>query len=237
MTWDVCALARAPGETVGAFGDGLAKTELGLSPDAVTHGVVRTKTPNHLTLEVDGARLCGVVGESDPATTRGVVLDAMGINGARFATPLAWDESAFVAELRRRSPDLVILEYGTNEESDAPPRLDDVGHDVESLVVRMKQGAPTTSCLVLGPTERADRLDAIYDLRDAIGAASERAGCAFWDTFQTMGGRGSMRAWQSATPQLAQHDGIHLTPDGYTKLAELLFADLTRELPASGGAP
>lgn len=228
MRWDVCARSGAPPGTVQATGDGLAAREITATPRP-SHVVLETAPPNHLTLDVDGARLCGVVGERKD--TPGVVLDALGINGARFATPLAWDEASFAQEVARRAPDLVILEYGTNEASDLPPRLAEVARDLETLVDRVRRAAPRASCLVLGLTERDDRIDTTPLLRDAFGAAAERAGCAFWDTYAAMGGRGSMRRWQEASPTLAQRDGIHLTEGGYAKLAALLYDDLVRELP------
>lgn len=229
MRWDVCSIAGSTHDVLQVSGDGLDAREIASAAGEVAHSVVTTRAPNHLAIDLDGAKLCGVVGER--IGSPGVVLDALGINGARFATPLAWDEKTFAFEVARREPDLVILEYGTNEASDVPPRLDDDAKDLEALVSRVRRGAPDASCLVLGLTERDDRIETTPALRDAFGAAAERAGCAFWDTYEIMGGRGSMAKWQAATPTLAQRDGIHLTADGYTKLADLLYADLVREVP------
>ena len=45
----------------------------------------------------------------------GVVVDALGINGAQVFTALRWSEEHFAEQLRHRAPDLVVLAYGTNE--------------------------------------------------------------------------------------------------------------------------
>jgi lysophospholipase L1-like esterase len=227
MRWDVCSLAGAKEDAVRVGGTGLEPNVVHGAPGELVHTVVKTQPPHRLTIDVGGAALCGVVGEREGRP--GVVLDALGINGARFATMLAWDEATFRAELARRKPDLVVLEYGTNEASDRPPRPADLARDLADVVARVRGGAPLASCLVLSLTERNDRVDETPILRDAEAEAAARAGCAFWDTYDEMGGRGSLAAWQGETPTLAQRDGIHLTADGYDKLAELLYADLVRE--------
>ncbi|HXM45831.1 MAG TPA: hypothetical protein VN924_31635, partial [Bryobacteraceae bacterium] len=48
----------------------------------------------------------------------GVVYDSIGLNGASVSVPaLIFNESHWAEELRHRNPDLVILNYGTNESS------------------------------------------------------------------------------------------------------------------------
>ncbi|MCA9600528.1 MAG: hypothetical protein KC417_00810, partial [Myxococcales bacterium] len=48
----------------------------------------------------------------------GVVVDALGVNGARAKNQLWWDDASFRAELAKRDPALVALAYGTNESGD-----------------------------------------------------------------------------------------------------------------------
>lgn len=57
-------------------------------------------------------QLFGVVVEGDKP---GLVLDTVGLNGARLATFLAWEPDAWSAELARRKPELVVIAFGTNE--------------------------------------------------------------------------------------------------------------------------
>ena len=228
MTWDVCSVRHRDRDAIRITPADAKPIDVSGDSSSLEHTVVRTASPGQLQIEVDGASLCGVIGERPEGGRAGVVLDALGINGARFATPLAWDESSFESELARRRPDLVILEYGTNEEGDLPPHLSDAARNVEALVARIRRAAPSASCMVLGPTERHDRIDTVASLRDTFRDATERAGCAFWDTYAKMGGRGSMQAWQEGSPTRAQRDGIHLTRDGYEELGRMLYDDLVR---------
>ncbi|HEU4538425.1 MAG TPA: hypothetical protein VFS00_30100, partial [Polyangiaceae bacterium] len=59
-----------------------------------------------------GFQFFGVVAETEAP---GLVVDTLGLNGARLSTMLAWDEPAWVSELARRRPDLVVVAFGTNE--------------------------------------------------------------------------------------------------------------------------
>lgn len=222
MRVDVCARSAGGRGTFHVAGSTLAEPKLGASP---AHSIVDVPTPGSITLDLRGdAELCGVVMER--ADESGVVVDSLGISGARFATPLAWDEPTFTAEIARRAPDLVVLEYGTNESAASNLHPDEYAKHAAELIARIRQAAPETDCIVVGPTEIEAHPDAVAIVSPAIEAAAEKRGCAFWDTYHVMGGPGSMHAWRTGDVQLAGSDGIHLTADGYTKLGALLAADL-----------
>ena len=52
-----------------------------------------------------------MVVETDPAQGPGVVLDNLGINGARYGTALAWNEQAWAEAVKRRPPpELFVFE-------------------------------------------------------------------------------------------------------------------------------
>ena len=165
---------------------------------------------------------CGVVIERDPAEKVGVVLDTLGINGARLSTPLGWNEASFGAEFGRRNPSLVILEYGTNESGDA--QVDPVKYSkrLVQLMERMRRFVPDTDCLVLAPTDRSDTRERTPLVRDAMKQGAKDAGCSFWDTYAYMGGAGSIRAWANEDRPRAAKDGVHLTQRGYRELGEAL---------------
>ena len=168
--------------------------------------------------------LCGVLIETDAASKPGIVLDNLGLNGARYATALAWDPVLWGAELARRNPELVVLEFGGNEASDLTPRPEDYKRQVQSLLKRMRAVRADVSCLVVGLAERSDKEARIPTIRDAQRDAAAEAGCMFWDTYEVMGGRGSMQRW--VDEKKAGADGIHLLPRGYAELGSKLVADL-----------
>jgi lysophospholipase L1-like esterase len=171
-------------------------------------------------------RFYGVIAEgSEP----GVVLDTSGIDGARFATSLAWDEKALAAEVQARPPSLFVLAYGTNEAFDNR-RAEATGAEAEELVARLRKGAPAADCLVVGPPDAAlpdfNSFPRVAEIEGALQAAAARARCAFFSLRRAMGGDGGFVRYLRDTPQLARSDRIHLTPAGYAKLGEMLGDEL-----------
>lgn len=163
-------------------------------------------------------QLFGVIVESSKP---GVVVDTLGINGARAATPLAWDAKSWQAEVRAREPSLVVLAYGTNEvpELVAPERY---AAEFDGLIERVRRAVPAADCLLAGPTDwdlsdgvTNPRVVEIDQIERRVAAAH---GCAYFSAFEAMGGQGSHRRWEHTSPELGAPDHIHLTPDGYKKL-------------------
>lgn len=171
-------------------------------------------------------RFYGVIAEGSEA---GVVLDTSGIDGARFATSLAWDASVLAAELTARQPSLFVLAYGTNEAFDNR-RAEATGAELVELVGRLRKGAGSADCLVIGPPDAAlpdySSLPRVGEIEAALQSASGRAGCGFYSLRRAMGGEGGFARYLRETPQLARSDRIHLTPAGYAKLGDMLGDEL-----------
>ena len=51
-------------------------------------------------------------------------------------------------------------------------------------------------------------------------------GCAFWDTYQAMGGEGSMGRWNRSSPRLGSGDLSHLTHHGHKVIGAMLYRAL-----------
>lgn len=186
----------------------------------------------------DGAvRLFGLVIERPGP---GVVVDTLGINGARARDQLSWDDALFREHLARRQHDLVVLEYGTNEAGDDEP-MARYEASLRQVVARMREAAPRSSCLLVGPTDwpvRVRRVGWVERARQAEIVDVQRrvaleAGCAFFDTVRFQGGPLSTAAWARLDPPLAQRDRVHLTHLGYLRVAEALVAGLVEGLPPS----
>ncbi|MDF2696278.1 MAG: putative periplasmic protein [Labilithrix sp.] len=176
-----------------------------------------------------------VYGMSLDRTQHGIVLDALGINGARITTALSWNEQHWAEQLRHRAPSLVVLAYGTNESTD----IDMPQHAYERQLVdalgRVARAVPTASCLLLGPPDRAiDTKDGwvtapkIAEIIAAQRRVADAAGCAFYDQLTAMGGEGSIATWAAEEPARAQKDRVHLTRDGYAQIGSTFASDLMR---------
>jgi lysophospholipase L1-like esterase len=186
------------------------------------------------TLSSRPVRLFGWVADKNA----GVTYEALGINGAEASVMLRWDENMLATYLQRRNPGMIVLAYGTNEASD-PNWASPESYQAmfSALLQRLRTAAPATSILVLGPTDRWYRyqgvlrpLPGIDDIIAAQQYACRENACAYWNTRERMGGKGSMRDWVSAG--LGQGDYVHFTAAGYRRLAAVLFADILQQYQA-----
>ncbi|MBW2455069.1 MAG: hypothetical protein JRI68_11190 [Deltaproteobacteria bacterium] len=230
LTWDLCfKYGLAYDRFRLQVGDGEQETLEAGGKEAVGKIQHLTRAATGLTtLEVAPTNgrpdFCGVVIETDPAEHPGVVLDNLGINGARYGTALAWNEAAWAQEVKRRAPDLFVFEYGGNEASDGIIKPQDYRKQALELYARARRIQSKASCLVIGPADRADAESKIPPIRNVIREAAAEAGCQFWDTYEKMGGRGSLRTWRD--DDRAAPDGVHLRPKGYAEVGALLLSDL-----------
>jgi lysophospholipase L1-like esterase len=164
----------------------------------------------------------------------GVQLDSIGINGARVANLLAYSESHWAEQLKHRSPDLVVLAFGTNESGDdTSPATYERG--LVDVLGRVARAVPGAACLLLGPPDRATRTAGVWatapKLHEVIASqkrVAEAAGCAYYDQLEAMGGPGTINAWVDEPQARATKDRVHLTRDGYAYMAHLFVTDLLR---------
>lgn len=163
----------------------------------------------------------------------GVIVDQMGIPGARGSIMLNWQEDTWREQLRRRDPHLVILAYGTNAVGDKGAPIRHFREQWRQVLERIKTAVPRASCLLVGPTDRPTRpddaglrhhrprMDLVIEEQKRVAA---EYGCGYWDAFAAMGGRGAMLRWVKAG--LGRSDHVHLSRAGYDLKAERFLAGL-----------
>lgn len=203
-----------------------------LGPSRIQRARFTGAPADKLKIEVVAGRpeVFGVMVEG---TEPGVVLDTLGINGARLATPLAWNEGAWLEQVEARRPELVVMAYGTNEAFERRP-VSRYREHLTALVERWRQAAPEASCLVLGPPDGAFQQRArITEIDALLRAAAGELRCAYFGLSAAMGGPGSFERWSRVSPALASPDRVHLTPKGYIELGRMLA---TRLLAAQAGS-
>jgi lysophospholipase L1-like esterase len=205
-------------------GSGLSRLSLNSALDGKLQLTTLAGAPRFYGLTVEG---------SEP----GLVLDAIGIDGARLATTLAWGEASFEAALQARAPSLVVLAFGTNEAFDVD-KVEKYRTQYRDFLERVHKVSPEADCLIVGPPDanavaggsepRISEIDALQ--RSVAG----ELGCGYLSQLQIMGGVGSYTRWANKTPQLARGDHLHLTPKGYEQVAGVMADKL---LAAYGRGP
>jgi lysophospholipase L1-like esterase len=186
------------------------------------------------TVRVENGRV-RLYGVEFSKTRPGVLYSSLGINGANITVlSHAFNGTHWTAELRHYRPDLVVLAYGTNE-SGFPKFVDSTwGAEMKSAVKRVQTALPDTSILLMSPMDRGERnergeietIAAMPRLVKIEARVAEETGVAFFNTFQAMGGEGTMARWYAAEPRLVGSDYIHPMPAGAKIVGELLYGAL-----------
>jgi hypothetical protein len=175
------------------------------------------------------SRLFGVTLERD---VPGVVLDAIGIQGARVRFLDKEDDAHWAAELKSRDPALLIYEFGANESADGLmyPMVD-YHRTMAEVLVQGKNAVPKASCLVIGVMDRAtkqgDELKSLRIIPRLLAeqrAVAAEVGCAFFDTYRAMGGDGAMPSWVKRG--LGQADLTHPSSIGADMIGTWIFRAL-----------
>ena len=179
-------------------------------------------------------RLFGVALEREQS---GVIVDQLGLAGAKARHMGLWDEEVWSALLAWRRPDLIALSYGNNEGDDHHLTLDAHVRHFEAAIERVQRHFPEASCLVIAPSDR--QLDEgegwhtpelIHALHQAQRRIARERGCAFFDTIAWQGGPGAVERWIAAEPPLERDDRIHFTELGYRRFGRALVRGLLEGL-------
>lgn len=167
----------------------------------------------------------------------GVVLDTLGINGARAVAMLDWNYRRWAKLVRHRDPALIVLAYGTNESGDKDEPIGVYEGNLRKVLKRVRRAAPDASCVLFGPTDRPHvhrksrrapanlftnrvRTDLIIQTQRKV---AKEVGCGFYDAVAATGGRFSIVSWADRKPRLAYGDYVHLTSRGYRLVADLFL--------------
>ncbi len=169
--------------------------------------------------------------------SRGVIVSALGINGAQISMLDKW-ASDWPGTLSRLTPDLVILAFGTNEAFNISLSAGEYQQTLIRQIRKIRQAVPDAAILLVGPgssimnknasgcsARQSPVLKTIIEVQKKV-AASEHT--LFWNWFGFMGGDCSVERW--AEKGKARPDLVHLTAEGYQDTANALWQDLEKAM-------
>ena len=161
----------------------------------------------------------------------GIRYHNLGLNAAQIQTALRFFEPRQWAEqIRHQHPDLIVINYGANESG--YPGYVEGGYnaDLRDLILRVRDAAPEASILIMSPMDRGTRnargdivtmplLPKVVEIQRRV---ADELGCGFFNTFQAMGGEGTMARWYDERPRLASADFMHPLPGGAKRVGTLV---------------
>ncbi len=227
-------LAQPGGGTAKVSADGTEIIAATTGADAKTAGYAATKVDGGASKfeisEAGRVRLFGLDLEND----KGAVVDNLGIVSVNVKSWGVADPEHWASELSHRHADLVLIMIGANEAEWLGPSDQDTKHyreHYEKVLAPIRKGLPDGSCLVLSPTDQAESKDGGYPSRPVmpllVAAQREAAhaqGCAFFSTYDWMGGKGSAAKWFAKG--YVGTDFQHLSHKGANLLSDAIFDSL-----------
>jgi lysophospholipase L1-like esterase len=229
-------LQQPGGGNIDVLADGKLAGTVGTAGDTKQDGAGTVELPSStkdVTLRVSGASV-QVFGVAFGTKNKGITYDSIGLNGASTTVmSRAFNPDTFSEALRHRDPDLVIINYGTNESSYVSYVDKLYEPELRRAIARVRAALPNASILVMSPMDRGARDGEVISTMPAIPklvAIQQRVaaelGCGFFNTYAAMGGEGTMQRWYDGHPRMVAADLIHPSPQGARIVAQLLTGQL-----------
>ena len=142
------------------------------------------------------------------------------------------NEQHWAEQLRHRNPDLLILNYGTNESQYASDdQMTRYEKDLREVVRRARAALPAVSILIVSPMDRGRHaaggrvttLDSIPKIVEMQHRVARDTGCGFLSLYAAMGGEGTMARWHDGRHHLVGGDLTHPNADGGITVGVLIY--------------
>lgn len=165
----------------------------------------------------------------------GVILDAIGIQGARIRFLDKQDDAHWASQLAWRKPNLLVFQFGANESGDGfAYSMPDYHLTMKEVILQAKKAVPGASCLIVAAMDRARNSEwglitvpIIPHIVEQQRKTALDVGCAFWNTYEAMGGKGSMARW--VRRGLGQADLTHPTSIGADIVGNWIYQAVIRD--------
>ena len=161
----------------------------------------------------------------------GIVVDNLSLRGSS-GLPLMVIPTERLNELNSiRHYDLVVLQFGLNVMLRGKTNYSAYGEQLQRVIDHLRTSMPTTAFLVMGIGDRGGKLRTgeigtmpeVVPLQEAQATAAAATGVAFWNTYEAMGGEGSMIGFAQAKPVMAAKDYTHINEAGGARIARLIY--------------
>ena len=185
------------------------------------------------------AEIYGIMLDGEP----GVTVDNIAMRGCAGTIFSGIDAKVMRQSFSKTNTRLIILQFGGNAMPGISSRkgISLYVNKLEKQFEYFRDVAPQAKLLFVGPADMSKSVNGslvtwplLQDLNDSLKVHCLNNGVAYWDTFNMMGGPGSMRQWVKHNPPLAGPDYIHFTTRGAAEVGAtlarsiLIYDDLYR---------
>ncbi len=170
----------------------------------------------------------------------GITFDNIPLRGSSGVEFSRIPKKHWQQQLKTMNVKCMIMQFGVNIVPNPLPDYQFYEDEFYAQLKYLKSIAPDVSILVIGVSDMSRNINGNYEsypniekIRNAQKNAAFKAGCAFWDLYEAMGGKNSMPAWVFAKPEaLATKDFTHFTAKGAGVVSEMLYKALMTEYDA-----
>lgn len=181
-------------------------------------------------LATDSTTFYGIAMES----RQGVSLDNFGLRSSSGLSLRSIPMSRLKQFNRLRPYDLIVLQYGLNVATQKGYNYDNYQKGLLSAIEYLKEAFPEAGILLISVGDRAYKTEdgemrtmpGIKNLIRYQQYTAAKAGIAFWNLYEAMGGEGSIEKMVHATPPQANLDYTHINFKGGKHLAGILYETL-----------
>jgi lysophospholipase L1-like esterase len=162
-------------------------------------------------------------GMSIENSNEGIVYQNFGVGGANFSALL--NQVYFEDQIQYISPDLIILDWGTNDILYTNFISETVLENIHEVIRRVKQKCPDAVILLTSVQDmnwKGKNITKSSEFSDQVRKIAFENDCLFYDWFSVSGGKNSMKQWEFNG--FGRKDNIHLTQKGY-QLKGALFTE------------
>ena len=185
-----------------------------------------------VTIQASGDGEVTIYGVALETNNIGVTWETFGVAGSSVQSMKKQGKNHLHTQVAHRNPSLLVYWTGGNELG-YPSLRSSTGKGYKKIyrqtIEKLRAGAPTASCLLIGPLDQATRergeiiskptLEKLIRFQREV---AEEIGCAYWDARAAMGGNGSFKSWLQNDPPYANSDLAHLTGRGRRVIGETL---------------
>ena len=152
----------------------------------------------------------------------GINYHSSGVGGAKFRSVLAL--SHFSKQVQSINPNLVIIDFGTNDFLYDDSIKSTLEQDIKAVVGKVRVATPLASIVLCSTQDlyyKQKNIKSTEAFSKLISKLAKELECGFWDWYWISGGSNSLKMWFNEG--LSRQDLIHLTNSGYKVKGKLLY--------------